>query len=493
MVRSLRGRWLAWLAALLAAVLGGFGLALYAESRKARFDEVDAELLAAARVLEGSMRPFSGPPADRPLSPPPFKGKDKGKGPPPLPPQEVDRERMIRGLNLPRTFRDRYPDIEVPPYFAVWNSDGHRLKAMGDAPDERPDEPNIEDTYYHYHRPGRHEVVVLGPNRAIILVGRSVERELAQLRSLAWRITLTGLGIFAVGLLGGWWVVGRAIRPIAAMNETAAGITADNWSRRMEVDGAPTELAGLAGAVNTMLDRLEEGFVQQVRFTADASHELRTPLAVMMSHLELAQSQPRSPEEYQQTLATCERAARRMKSLTDGLLTLARVDSGKLELAAESVDLHDIAEEAIALLTRLAEDHHVAVTLNGDAAPAKGDADRLTQVVVNLISNAIHYNKPGGSVTVTTSMKDGSAVMTITDTGVGIAAESLSHVFERFFRADASRARDRGGNGLGLAISKGIVEAHGGRIEVESTPGAGSTFSVSVPGAHDAAPPDGET
>lgn len=488
MVNSLRGRWLAWLAVLLAAVLGGFGAALYVVTRQARFDEIDAELLAAARVLEGTLRSFTGPrPPDRPVMFP--KAKEREKGPfdkdrlPLFLPPALDRERMERALMLPRTLRDRYADLEVPPYFAVWLADGTRLKALGDVPQQSPTLPEIDPGYYVTHRGGVHELIVLGPARSVIAVGRSVEREIAALRRLAIQIVMTGLGVFAVGVLGGWWISGRAIAPIQIMSATAERITADSPGQRMELTGAPTELAGLGEAVNTMLDRLEDAFAQQVRFTADASHELRTPLAVMLSHLELARAQPRSAEEYRETLATCERAARRMKSLTDGLLTLARVDAGRLELASDPVDLHDLAEETVALLARLAHEQSVTVDLRGDSVEVIGDGDRLAQVITNLVSNAIHYNRPGGSVTVTTRGVGDFGELEVRDTGVGIAADALPHVFERFYRVDAARSRDRGGSGLGLAISRGIVEAHGGTIAVESTPGEGSRFTIRLPRA----------
>src|SRR5262249_30769155 len=147
------------------------------------------------------------------------------------------------------------------------------------------------------------EVLLNGPERTLIQVGRSIERELGDLAHLGMRISLTGAAVFAAGLVGGWWLSRRAVRPIEVMSATAASITASNLSRRIDRAAADSELGKLGGILNSMLDRLEESFVQQVRFTADASHELRTPLSVLLTHIELALARTRTPEQYQETFA----------------------------------------------------------------------------------------------------------------------------------------------------------------------------------------------
>jgi signal transduction histidine kinase len=254
----------------------------------------------------------------------------------------------------------------------------------------------------------------------------------------------------------------------------------------MDLAGVPTELAGLGSSINTMLDRLEDAFAQQVRFTADASHELRTPLAVLSSHLELALSRPRSPEEYRAALDTCRRAAKRMQSLTDGLLVLARADAGKLELQPERIDLAAIADEAVGLFAGLARQHNVSLAAHARPAEIDADPDRVHQIVANLIANAIQHNRPGGSVVVSTEATADHALLRVADTGAGIPADALPHVFGRFYRVDVARSRDHGGSGLGLAIVKELADAHGAEVAMASEPGRGTTVSITWPRPADA-------
>jgi signal transduction histidine kinase len=230
-----------------------------------------------------------------------------------------------------------------------------------------------------------------------------------------------------------------------------------------------------------MLARLQQAFEQQVRFTADASHELRTPISVLIAHAELALARTRSASDYEATVATCLRAGERMKSLVEDLLVLARADAGKLELRMLPVDLGQIAEEATQMLRPIAEQRDVKLVLDCLPAECLGDADRLLQVTTNLISNAIQYNRSGGEVHVKTSVVGPHAVMEVRDTGVGIAAANLPHLFERFYRVDEARSRDSGGSGLGLAICQSILEAHRGSIAAASEVGMGSVFEIRIP------------
>jgi signal transduction histidine kinase len=242
-----------------------------------------------------------------------------------------------------------------------------------------------------------------------------------------------------------------------------------------------TELAGLAGVLNGAFDRLRAAFDRQRRFTADASHELRTPLAVIRSHADLALTRPRSAEEYQQALGACRTAAGRMTAIVQGLLTLARADAGSADGGSERVPLDRVVEESVALLQPLAEES--GVTLDSRTTPliVPGDRASLAQVVGNLVENAIRYNRPGGDVRVRLEGRDGSAELTVADSGIGIPAVDLPHVFDRFYRVDKARTRAAGGTGLGLAIVKTLVDAHGGTVTLESTPGVGTTVRVRMP------------
>lgn len=541
MVKSLRWRLQAWHAAILLLAISGFGAVLHSAVRRAKFNEIDSELTAAARVLEGSLRgvpreflldwdgprmrddrrppgagerrpPESGerrppdgaarrepePAGRRPLEPqdrprgepgerrPPRGPRDHDPGPPHRPPPP--REHLEQALRLPASLEERYVDIETPPYFAVWKGTGEILKAQprAAAPARPPfaaaERPRSDEPHARQH--GRiREVYLAGPERTQIVVGRSIERELAAQARLTWQLLGSGGGVFVVGLAGGWWLSTRAVRPIRTMSATAASITAANLSRRIDTAHIDDELAELGDILNAMLDRLESAFAQQVRFTADASHELRTPLAVILSHAELALSRERNPEEYRAALEVALRSSRRMKLLVEELLTLARSDAGRLELKSERVDLKRVADESALLLAPLAEEHGVRLTVQTSPAVCLGDAHRLSQVATNLISNAILYNRPSGEVTVVTNAADGAALLTVSDTGGGVSQEDLPHLFERFYRVDRARARDRGGSGLGLAICQSIVAAHGGTIGVSSRVDVGSTFSMRLPQA----------
>jgi two-component system OmpR family sensor kinase len=378
---------------------------------------------------------------------------------------------------------DRYAEWDEAPYYLVRDVDGEVLRA--DPPELAGLVPPDSAVGRRYESHSRNrgvlrEVTLLGPGRSTILVGRPIHHELHGLRRIAWQLGLIGLGVFSAGLVGGWWLSSRAVRPIVAMSKTVSGIDAGSLSRRLDLRGVDTELGGLGTLINTMLERLEESFEQQVRFTADASHELRTPLAVILSQVELALSRPREAPAYRESLEACSRAARRMKSLVEDLLTLARADSGKLELRVEPIDLARIAEAGAGLLEPLAEKRRVRIRLETKPTPLKGDPERLAQVFTNLLSNAIQYNREGGEVIVSVRDEDGSAIIVVEDTGSGIPESELPFVFDRFYRVDAARSRESGGIGLGLAICRSIVEAHGGTIKVSSNVDRGSTFTLAI-------------
>ncbi len=335
---------------------------------------------------------------------------------------------------------------------------------------------------FRWQRDGRREVFLLGPRGTVILVGKSLGRELGELRTLAWQTLGTGIFVLAVGLAGGWMISRSITRPIAAISEAASAISASNLSRRIDTSGIDQELIGLATVLNETFGRLEGAFVRQSRFTSDASHELRTPLAVIHSHAELALSRPRSVEEYRETLTACLRASSRMAALVDGLLTLARADAGRLETQFNSVDLRSIVEEVVDHFGPQAATANVAIsTTLAEGVIVSGDVPLLSRIVGNLLSNAIRYTPAGGSVHVSLSIDRGEALLAVDDTGRGIPAEDQPRVFERFFRADKARSRTAGGNGLGLAICKSLVEVHHGHIAFTSTEDRGTRFEVRLP------------
>ena len=319
------------------------------------------------------------------------------------------------------------------------------------------------------------------PSGECLLVGRDIRGDLAENRRFAWLLIAAGGGVLLLGLAGGWWISTRALHPIADISAAAAEIADGNLAQRIHTTDTESELGQLAHNLNNTFTRLEASFARQAQFTADASHELRTPVAVVLTQTQSALARERTPEEYRESLAACQRAAQRMRGLIEGLLTLARLDSAGKPAALEPCDLACIAAETMDLLEGFAAEHGVQMERMLSPAFCAGDAGQLAQVVQNLVGNAISYNRPGGSVHVSVEAGRDSALLCIADTGIGIAPEDIPHVFERFHRGDKARSGAQGHFGLGLAITQAIVETHEGTIEVTSEPGKGSTFKVRLP------------
>jgi signal transduction histidine kinase len=235
-----------------------------------------------------------------------------------------------------------------------------------------------------------------------------------------------------------------------------------------------------------MLDRLEAAFQRQRQFTADASHELRTPLAMLRSQIDVALQRRRRGGEYEQILASLREDTERLSQMVGELLTLARADAGQEVLEREPVNLDELAIQVVAAMQPLAATRGVQLRHEagpGPGAVVLGDQTRLMQLFVNLVDNGLKYTPAGGVVVVSVHADAERITVRVTDTGVGIAAEHLPHLFERFYRADAARARAEGGAGLGLAICQWIAHAHGGTIVIDSEAGRGTAVSVALPPA----------
>jgi heavy metal sensor kinase len=313
-----------------------------------------------------------------------------------------------------------------------------------------------------------------------MLVGCSVAPEQHELEVTAVNLTVIGAGILVIGLAGGWWFVGRALRPIAAISATAARISAGDLAQRIETVADGSELEQLAAVLNSTFARLETAFAQQKQFASDAAHELRTPVAVMLTQTQTALSRERDAASYRQTVEACQRAAQRMRRLIQSLLELTRFDAGQEALKRLKFDLAGTATDCLETVRTLAEERQVKLMAETQPLVITGDPERLAQVILNLLTNAIQYNRPGGEVRLKLEIDGRLAILQVSDTGKGIAAEDLPRVFERFYRAEKSRTGG-GNSGLGLAICKAIVEAHGGTITAGGSPGVGATFVVRLP------------
>lgn len=298
------------------------------------------------------------------------------------------------------------------------------------------------------------------------------------------------LALIPVALLiagvGGAFLTNRMIQPVRQMTRTAEQVSAEDLSGRLPIQGND-EFADLASTFNKMMGRLQEAFThlkllieQQRRFTADASHELRTPLTVIKAKTSLTLRGDRSPEEYRQALDSIDRAADTMNRLVQDLLLLARSDTGQLGLNLTPITVQDVLEPAAEIVQKPGS---ATITLNMPDAPVKvcGDLHALIRLFTNLMENALQHTPPGGKVIIDVESGEEMVSISVRDMGDGIPPEHLPHVFERFYRADASRTRTSGGTGLGLAICKSIAEAHHGTISIDSTLGEGTLVKVMLP------------
>jgi two-component system OmpR family sensor kinase len=303
-------------------------------------------------------------------------------------------------------------------------------------------------------------------------------------------IELAVAGGVLVGLIGlGYWLVRLGLRPLTAIEATAAQIAAGDYSRRVERADEQTEVGRLGRSLNEMLAQIEGAFAERQasedrlrQFVADASHELRTPVSAIRAYAELFERGAKMrPDDLERSMAGIEREARRLSLLVDDLLLLARLDQGR-PLERAPVDLVELAGEAVDAARAVDPGRPLELRTNGSLV-VTGDSLRLRQVIDNLLANVRAHTPPTAAATVSVGSENGSAFVEVTDCGAGLPPDTRERVFERFYRGDASRSRASGGAGLGLAIVKAIVEAHGGTATADSEPGAGTTVRVTLPTA----------
>jgi len=327
-------------------------------------------------------------------------------------------------------------------------------------------------------------------DEAMLLVASSLRDVNSTLnRLLAIELVVTALVLAAIAGLG-LWLVRLGLRPLDAIGQTASAIAAGDLSRRVERAEERTEVGRLGLALNSMLARIESSFRAQEaserklrRFVADASHELRTPLSAVRAYAELYdRGAAERPDDLERSMQGISRESERMSVLVEDLLLLARLDDGR-PLERERVELDEVVGEAVE--TAQAVDPDRAIELHAEPATVLGDRVRLRQIVDNLLANVRAHTPPGTPASVSVTRRNGSAEISVTDAGPGLDEEHLEHLFERFYRADPSRARASGGVGLGLAIVAAVAEAHGGTASASSRPGEGTTIAIALPLARD--------
>ncbi len=457
---SVRTRLTLWYSAVLLAIVVTIGALSYSWLRFGLLQDLDASLLTVAQVVKD---------VDAPA---------RAGG---------DHEALLRELLGPELY-DKFFQLLDPEGRPRVTAPARRPYALPLSPAARARVARGQNTFETVTPADAEPVRIL--TMPIVREGRVVE--IVQVGMLLRRAqatldryvdTLTVLIPIGVGLaaLGGAIIAQVALRPLDRMTRTARRIGAEDLSQRVERPRTGDELDRLAETMNDMLARLEQAFSQSRRFAADAAHELRTPLAALRGSIEVALKGARSPEEYRRVLASDLEEVERLIQLSEDLLLLSRSMAGP-EPTRAAVELEPLLLEVFDVGARLGQPAGVSVRIE-HAAPAsvRGEAAALRRALVNLVENAIKYTPRGGKIELSLGVGPESAVIEVSDTGIGIEPADAERIFDPFVRLDAARSRDTGGAGLGLAIARSIVVAHGGTLSVESRPGSGSRFTIRLP------------
>ncbi len=457
---SIRARLTIWYAAALLAILAVVSALSYSALRWSLLQQVDASLATVAQIVRET--------------------DERGAG-------GSEVERAIRELLGPG-FSDQFFQFLDPEGRSRFRSGPPPDAALPLSPEARDNAARGQRTFETLEDPRSGPVRLL--TVPVLSSGRSVEiiqvsAPLARTREALARYltTLLALVPVAVGLgaAGGAVLAGRALSPVRGMSKAARQITAEEVHRRLARRGADDEIDHLADTLNTMLAGLEAAFAQAKRFSADAAHELRTPLTALKGEMEVALRAARSPEEYRRVLHSGLEEVEHLISLVEDLLLFSR-SAGAPGPPPARVELEPLVLEALEAGARRAQG--AGVTVRADAlepAAVLGDAGALRRALGNLVDNAVKYTPAGGKVELSLLAGEGQARMVVRDTGIGLDPADAARIFDPFVRLDAARSRDAGGAGLGLALVRAIVDAHGGTITVDSTPGAGSRFTICLP------------
>jgi two-component system OmpR family sensor kinase len=493
-----------WLAFLLVCLLSGLGTTVYQRQRANRFRQIDSELQVRVSALTklirhyyraapgpGSHRgpgphgprdsPGHGPPHGPPRYPPPPK--------PPHRPQEAEPKLGVISSSAPK---DDLPSFEGAAllgtsayYFVIWYRDGYELLRSDNAPHYVPGPQKGQyDRLPQYRTRGAfREALHCSSLGECVLAGRLVTADLKAMRGFGWKLLAAGSVVLALGLSTGWWVTTRAIRPIEEISAAASRISQGNLTERVRVPNRGDEFSELGIVLNSSFEKLQSAFARQQQFTADAAHELRSLVTALITESQTALSRERTAADYRETVVADLDTAQQMRRLTESLLELASFEADDETIERSAIDLAEIGRSCVERIGPLAAQHRIRMQADFRPAPVISVADRLDHVITNLLTNAILYNKIEGDVLITTFTNGSAVVLTVADSGVGIAAGDLPHIFDRFYRVNKAHSRAEGHVGLGLAICKAIVGAERGTIEVASTEEIGTTFTVRLPHA----------
>jgi two-component system, OmpR family, sensor kinase len=325
-------------------------------------------------------------------------------------------------------------------------------------------------------------IMVQRAGKSIVFVAMPVENINEPLKQVLNILGWLGPIVVLISLGGGYLLARRSFSKIHQVIDTAKRINADRLYDRIPDQNSKDEIGEIISTFNEMISRLDVSFQQMKQFSADASHELKTPLAVLRSQLENAMHSKSTINDLHDTIARCLDETLRMSNIVDNLLLLAKSDAGQDIIRKHQINLTELVAQTHEESILLASQRSISVSLkNLDNALVVGDGERLRQMLLNLIDNAIKYNNEGGNIEIGLWKENDKAKIVINDNGIGIPSEDIGRIFDRFYRVDKARSRDMGGVGLGLAISKAIVEAHSGFIYVRSTHKKGTEFTVIIP------------
>ena len=477
---TIRTRLTTWFASAVAVILAGFTVAVFLSRRSALYGELDRRIESEAELTAGILAGVARAGGTV------VRSDAAGR---PVLAQELSAtlEAVPDFLLITAAEKDSFPlfmsvdsgGLTYPKYEQLRNvivsAQGRRVEGTIRLD---PDGQRLR----YIVRPLGSEVATGG---AVLVGVRPETAELGLEQTFSTFLLILPFGVLAAYAIGSL-VARRALGPVAQITNEVREITdGTGLHRRLPTSMVKDELGRLADTLNQMISRLERSFTALRRFTADASHELKTPLTVLKAGVERALTTPKMPPESLAALEEAMDEINRMTELVDALLTLARADEGLVRLHQEPVDLRALILETEETGELLAEPAGIAVSADAPVDPVivPVDGSRIRQLVMNLLTNAVKYTPAGGRVRLWLEREDGRVRFGVSDTGIGIAPGDLPHIFDRFWRADSARTRtgERPGVGLGLAICKWIAEAHGGTIEVQSRPGRGTTFSVTLP------------
>lgn len=443
---SIRARLTLWHVLIMALILATFAFGTYAFVRESLFTQIDARLAENLALTVNAARTDSDDLA------------------------EIERHTRVLAF---RVFDGDWPLYVSGGWVAA------DLDAAGPPPSQgRWIYASARGGVYHL----KETTLVLGKRQLRIATAEQSE----QIHRGLDRLALTLIGGFPVALLlslfGGYFLAGRILTPLQHITQRARSISADNLSERLGIANPHDELGQLSTMLNDAFARLDDSFDRLKRFTQDAAHELRTPLAVLRGVGEVGLQEQRDAAAYREVIGSMLEEVDRMGRLVDGLLALARAESGRFSALRKPADLQALSQEIVECLRVLAEDKQQHLSFSAERALiAEVDSDTLRLALMNLIANAIRFTPEGGAISVSLRACKTSAVIAVQDNGPGIALEHHAHIFERFYRVDPSRSHHTGGTGLGLAIARWAVEANNGSIELQSTPGQGCLFRIVLP------------